>query len=106
MWFMYDARGNKVSIPADPFMFWAELHQRFVMSTPEQIHVLWCMNEKTCFGASMLDSDVWNDAFGTTISGQWKVASQGSALRLNLVKQVPQDLFPPNRGPAWLKNRM
>ena len=107
-WCMYDAAANRQNIPADSFVFWGTMYQAKVYSNQTQTQVLWCANSATCFGASLMDTDTWTDTYGSTISGQWRVApivtGTVTNLRIQLIKPMNQEFFPEIRGPAWLKN--
>lgn len=109
-WFMYDSRGHPRPIPVDSFVFWSELYQGPLVSTPSSTQVLWCANSQTCFGTTLLDSDVWTDTLGTTVTGQWRFHAApekpDAEPRLTLVKPLPPDLYPPIIGPNWLKGML
>jgi hypothetical protein len=109
MWTIYDASGNKQSIPPDSFVFWATLCEGTLYSDQTQSQVFWCANSNTCFGATMMDTDTWKDMHGSTISGQWRVTPQTSGtntqLRIQFLKQMNVDMYPSIRGPQWLLQR-
>lgn len=106
-WSVYDCKGNARPIPPDSFVFWSEMTQGPLVSTTASTHVLWCANSMTCFGASLLDSDVWTETLGTNVTGQWRVHTVSekpdAQPRLTLIKAMPPDLYPPTTGPTWLR---
>jgi hypothetical protein len=106
MWYLYTRNGTKLKIPADPFVFWANLCEHLVVSSPESTNMLWCFEgEDVCFSSTLLEADMWQ--YGSScITGQWKLglSKEGNDMkcRLSLLKPMPEALFPANACPSWL----
>jgi len=102
---VFTRNGHRILIPADSFVIWATLVQHLLVSSVVRTRVLWCFEQHdVCLGSSVLDAEVWQDQFGSTVSGQWRVLQDG---RLTLLRQADETLFPPNAAvPAWLGRKL
>lgn len=102
---IFSRKGDRVLIPSDSFVFWATLVQHLLVSSVTRTRVLWCFeNHDVCLGSSLLDAEVWQDEFGGSVSGQWRVLHDG---RLTLLRQADESLFPANAPtPSWLTRKL
>lgn len=92
-------------MPADSFVFWASLEQHLLVSSARRTCMLWCLDgQDVCFGSTLLDGETWQESFGTTVSGQWRVLQDG---RLTLLRQTEDAHFPSGAVfPSWLQRRL
>lgn len=102
---VFSRKGHRLVIPPDSFVFWATLVQHLVVSSVSRTRVLWCFDRQdVCMGSSLLDAEMWQEEFGSSVSGQWRVLQDG---RLTLLRQSEESLFPANAPmPAWLARRL
>ena len=102
---VFTRNGHRLLIPADSFVIWATLVEHLLVSSVVRTRVLWCFeHHDICLGSSVLDAEVWQDQFGSVVSGQWRVLQDG---RLTLLRQTEESLFPANAAvPAWLGRKL
>ena len=91
MWWLARKDGTRVSIPPDPFVFWARLCLHVLLSNKDSTDVLWCLADTSslqldsekglCFRASILDSDLWtaSDALSSATSEPSRCPSGNSS---------------------------
>lgn len=104
MWTSYTKNGQRVPIPADAVVFWGELVSSLLVSCVETTAIMWCFpSGNLCLGATVLDSELWEQEHGATISGQWRVIENG---RLTLLKPLDRELLPKNPLPQWMQKRV
>jgi hypothetical protein len=104
MWEMFLRDGASLAMPADSFVFWSTLVGHVMVSNTSRTSVLWCMEDTNlCFGATMLDTELWLTQHGNTVSGQWRIVPHG---QLTLLKPHDPTTFPSNSFPSWLAKKL
>ena len=92
-------------MPPDSVVFWGVLVSHMLVSCIDKTRVLWCFdNSDMCFGATLMDSELWEEEYMGTMTGQWRIVDQG---RLTLLRQVEPEFFPAaqQQMPSWMTSK-